>query len=306
MIKIQGGLIMSKQLKADLMLLGITIIWGASYMLTKVGLGDLEPLNLTALRFIIGFFVSASVFHKQLLKSDLKTVKYALILGILLFGMFIAMAFGLGYTTASNAGFLISLSVILIPIISFVFLKRKIEKKVIIGVILAFIGIALLSLDAKFKINFGDLLCIGCALLCSIHVIVVEIYTKEVDPIALGVLQLGFAGIFSLASSLALESFKLPVSGISWTSVLLLSILCTAVGYIVQTMAQQHTTATHTGLILSLEPVFSAVFAFVFLKEILPPKGYLGAFILLSGVIIAEIDVNSILKKGKTKEDISI
>lgn len=293
---------MNKQIQADLMLLGITIVWGASYMLTKIGLGDLGPLNLTALRFIIAFVISGVIFHKKILSSNKKTIKYAFFLGILLFGMFISMAFGLGYTTASNAGFLISLTVILIPIISFFFLKRKIEKKVITGVILAFIGIALLSLDAQLKMNFGDILCILCAFLCSIHVIVIEIFTREVDPISIGVLQLGFAGIFSLISSLILENFSLPNTGISWVSVLLLSILCTAVGYIVQTIAQQHTTATHTGLILSLEPVFSAVFAYFFLKEILPPRGYLGAFILLSGVIIAEIDFKGMKKASVTKD----
>ena len=116
---------MSKQLQADLMLLGITIVWGASYMLTKIGLEGLEPLNLTALRFIIAFVISGAIFYKKILESNKKTIKYAFILGILLFGMFISMAFGLGYTTASNAGFLISLSVILIPIISFFFLKEK-------------------------------------------------------------------------------------------------------------------------------------------------------------------------------------
>ncbi|NLN49143.1 MAG: DMT family transporter [Clostridiales bacterium] len=296
---------MSKQLQADLMLLGITIVWGASYMLTKIGLEGLEPLNLTALRFIIAFVISGAIFYKKILESNKKTIKYAFILGILLFGMFISMAFGLGYTTASNAGFLISLSVILIPIISFFFLKRKIERKVIIGVILAFIGIALLSLDAELKMNFGDMLCIFCALLCSVHVIIIEIFTKEVDPVSLGVLQLGFAGIFSLVSSLLLENFGLPKTGLSWISVLLLSVFCTAIGYVVQTMAQQHTTATHTGLILSLEPVFSAAFAFVFLKEILPPRGYLGAFILLTGVIIAEIDFKKISKKDEI-EDVSL
>ena len=293
---------MTNQLKADLMLLMITVFWGASYMLTKVGLEGLEPFNLTALRFIIAFFISAIVFHKQIFNADIKTIKYAFILGIILFGMFISMAFGLEHTTASNAGFLISLAVVLIPIISFVFLKQKIEKKVIIGVCLAFIGIALLSLDAEFKVNIGDLLCILCALFCSIHVIVIGIFTKEVDSIALGALQLAFAGIFSIIFSAFTETVRIPSTALSWLSVLLLSIFCTAIGYIVQTTAQQHTTATHTGLILSLEPVFSAIFAYIFLGEILAPKGYLGAVILLSGVLVAEIDFKSMLKSNATKD----
>lgn len=297
---------MTKQIKADLMLLMITFFWGSSYMLTKLGLGGLETFNLTALRFIIAFILAGAVFHKQVLAADKKTLKYSLILGVLLLGMFVSMTFGLKTTTASNAGFLISLSVVLIPIISYVFLKQKIERKVIVGVCLAFIGIALLTLDTQFRINIGDLLCILCALFCSIHVIVIGKFTKEVDSIALGILQLGFAGIFSIIISLLTENVKLPNTPISWFSVLMLSIFCTAVGYIVQSSAQQYTSATHTGLILSLEPVFSAILSYIFLKEVLAPRGYIGAAILLCSVLIAELDTKSIFKQNEAEKDMNL
>ena len=296
---------MNKQIKADLMLLMITIFWGASYMLTKLGLGDLEPFNLIALRFIIAFILSTAVFHKQVLSADKKTIKYSLILGMLLVGMFISMTYGLQYTTASNAGFLISLSVVLIPIISFFFLKQKIEKKVILSLCLVIIGIALLTLDTQFRINVGDLLCILCALFCAVHVIVIGIYTKEVDSIALGILQLGFAGLFCIIISMITESVKLPNTPISWFSVLMLSIFCTAVGYIVQSTAQQYTSATHTGLILSLEPVFSAILSYIFLKETLALRGYIGAALMLISVLNAELDLNSIFKRKDEKKSLS-
>lgn len=296
---------MNKQIKADLMLLMITVFWGASYMLTKLGLGNLEPFNLTAIRFIIAFILSAAVFHKQVLSADKKTIKYSLILGMLLVGMFISMTFGLQYTTASNAGFLISLSVVLIPIISFIFLKQKIEKKIILSLCLVLIGIALLTLDTQFRINVGDLLCILCALFCAVHVIVIGIYTKEVDSIALGILQLGFAGLFCIIISMITEGVKLPNTPISWFSVLMLSIFCTAIGYIVQSTAQRYTSATHTGLILSLEPVFSAILSYIFLKETLAARGYVGALLMLLSVLIAELDLKSVFKRNDEKESLS-
>ncbi|WP_291564671.1 MULTISPECIES: DMT family transporter [unclassified Clostridium] len=281
---------MNRKAKADFMLLMITIFWGASYILTKIGLETFEPFNLIALRFIIAFGISAIVFKKQVFKTDVRTIKYALILSIILFGVFISMTFGLKYISASNAGFLISLSVVLIPVISFIFLKQKIDKKVIGGVCLALIGIALLTLNTELRLSSGDILCILCALLFATHIVVTSIFTQKVDSIALGVLQLGFVGIFSVVFSMLIETVKLPSNTTSWFVVLSLSILCTAVGYIVQTTAQQYTSATHTGLILSLEPVFSAVFAYVFLGEILTKKGYVGAVILLLSVLIAELD----------------
>ncbi|HYE10794.1 MAG TPA: DMT family transporter [Patescibacteria group bacterium] len=291
---------MNKQIRADLMLLMITVFWGASYMLTKIGLGVLDPFNLTALRFVIAFCVSAIVFYRHILKTDMKTVKYALILALILFGVFISMTFGLEYTTASNAGFLVSLSVVFIPIISVVFLKHKIEIKLIAGVCLAIIGIALLTLNDQLQVGGGDLLCILCALLFAVHIIVTGVYTQKVDSIALSVIQLGFVGLFSVVFSVFTETVKLPQSGLSWFAVLALSILCTAVGYIVQTTAQQYTSATHTGLILSLEPVFSAVFAYIFLGEVLSNRGYIGAVILLGSVLVAEVDFK------KKKEDVTL
>jgi drug/metabolite transporter (DMT)-like permease len=285
------------------MLLMITFFWGASYILTKLALDVLQPFNLTAVRFIIAFVVSALVFYKHILKSDKTTIKYALILAIILFGVFISMTFGLQYTTASNAGFLVSLTVVFIPILESLFLKQKIEKKVLIGVCLAPVGIALLTLNSQFSVNSGDLLCILCALLFAMHVVATGVYTKKADSIALGVLQLGFVGIFSLVVSMFTETVRLPDTTVSWVSILALSILCTAVGYIVQTTAQQYTSATHTGLILSLEPVFSAIFAFTILGEILSLRGYAGAVILLSSVLIAEVDFK---KKGAKTEEIDI
>lgn len=287
---------MTKQLRANLLLIIITAFWGASYILTKIGLGSLEPFNLTALRFVIAFSISAIVFYKRIRKTDMKTIKYAFILALILFGVFTSMTFGLEYTSASNAGFLVSLSVVFIPIISAVFLKQRIESKVIIGVFFALIGIALLTLNNQLRVGIGDLLSILCALLFAVHIIVTGVYTKNVDSITLSILQLGFVGLFSVIFSVSTETVKLPDTSLTWFAVLALSILCTAVGYIVQTTSQQYTSATHTGLILSLEPVFSAIFAYAFLAEILSVKGYIGAAILLFSVLLAELNF-----KGKSK-----
>jgi drug/metabolite transporter (DMT)-like permease len=293
-----GAGVMKKHVKADLMLIMITVFWGGSYILTKLGLDSLQPFNLIAIRFIIAFLISGIVFKNRIMKSDRRTIIYALILGLILFSVFISMTFGLKYTSASNAGFLISLSVILIPIISLMFLKQYIGRKVIICVLFALVGIGMLTLNTQLKVSRGDLLCILCAVLYAIHVVVTGVFTKEVDSISLGILQLGFVGIFSIIFSGLTEEVKVPNSWFSWLVVLALSILCTAVGYIVQTHIQQYTSATHTGLILSLEPVFSAIFAYLILGEVLSVRGYIGASILLVSVFFAEFNFKWIRHKS--------
>ncbi|MFZ5351927.1 MAG: DMT family transporter [Bacillota bacterium] len=293
---------MNKQLRSDLMLILVTVFWGATYLLTKLALDALQPFNLTALRFIIAFAVSAAFFHKQILRADIKTIKYSAALAVILFTVFITMTFGLKYTTASNAGFLVSLSVVFIPIISAVVLKQKVETKIIKGIFFAVIGIALLTLNSRLSINSGDLLCILCALLFAAHVVATGVFTRSVNSISLSVIQLGFVGVLSIIFSLFTESVRIPNSIVTWFAVLTLSILCTAVSYVIQTVAQKYTSATHTGLILSLEPVFSALFAFLFLGEVLTLKGYIGAAVLLFSILYIELD----FKKRAGEDNVNI
>ncbi|PDY47252.1 EamA family transporter [Bacillus pseudomycoides] len=292
---------MKIQLKADLMLLMVTFFWGASILLTKVGLNYMQEYNLIALRFIIAFLLSGIVFYKHLSKIDFRTIKYAFILAAILFIVYIFATFGTKYTSVSNAGFLMSLTVIFIPVLSSIFLKQRPEKKVILGIVLTIVGIGLLTLNSQFKIGYGDILCILCALFYAIHIIITGTITKQVNSISLGVLQLGFVGLFSIIFSMFMENPKLPSTVESWFSILVLSIFCTGMAFIVQIIAQKYTSPTHTGLIFSLEPVFSAGFAFFFTGETLTVKGYLGATLILLSVVIAELDFKSLLKTNYRK-----
>jgi len=292
---------MKIQLKADLMLLMVTFFWSASILLTKVGLNYMQEYNLISLRFIIAFLLSGIVFYKHLNKIDFRTIKYAFILAVILFIVYIFATFGTKYTSVSNAGFLMSLTVIFIPVLSSIFLKQRPEKKVILGVVLTIVGIGLLTLNSQLKIGYGDILCILCALFYAVHIIITGTITKKVNSISLGVLQLGFVGLFSIIFSMFMENPKLPSTVESWFSILVLSIFCTGMAFIVQIIAQKYTSPTHTGLIFSLEPVFSAGFAFFFTGETLTVKGYLGATLILLSVVIAELDFKSLLKTNYKK-----
>ena len=296
------GLKVSKQVTADLMMFVVTICWGSSYLFTKIGLDSLGVYNLIFLRFGIAFILAALIFHKRILKTDFKTIKYSFMLGSILFFAFVFLNTGIQSTSVSNTGFLVSLSVVFVPIISAFFLKQKVEKRLMIGVFSALVGIGLLTLNSQLQLSLGDILCIICALFYSVHIIVTGKVTKNVDSISLGVWQLGFCGAWGLLFTLLFETPQLPQNTNVWSSILALSILCSALGFIVQTIAQQYTTATHAGLIFSLEPIFAAGFAFVFIGETLSIRGYIGASIVLLGILIAEIDFKKILFKKTFSE----
>lgn len=286
------------------MLIIVTVFWGSSYLFMKMGLVVLQEFNLIALRFGIAFILAGIIYYRRILRADFKTVKYGFIMGTILFGVFAAVTFGVKQTSTSNAGFLVSLTVIFVPLLVAIFFRKLPEKRIVFGVALALIGIGLLTLTNKFNINSGDLLCILTALFYATHIIVTGKLTRAVDSITLGILQLGFTAAWGLLFSIFLETPQLPSTSGSWISVLGLGIFCSAIGFIGQTAAQKYTTPTNTGLIFSLEPVFAAIIGNVFLDEILTPKGYLGATLVLLGVLTTQVDFK--MKQLKQSETVKL
>ncbi len=282
---------MKIQLKADLALVLVAAFWGSTSFLTKMGLEGMAEYNLIALRFIIAFVLVSAAFWKRLKHATLRDVKFAAGLAAILFFTYVFFTFGVRYTSISNAGFLTCLTGVLVPLIGFVFLKQKPDLKTIFCVILVFVGVYLLTFNGYLSFNRGDFFCILCSLAFALHIIATGYCTRIAqDSVLLGLLQLGFVALYALLFSYVFEKPQLPQTAQSWLVVLALSIFSTALGLILQTTAQRYTTPTHAGLILTLEPVFAAAFAYFLAREILAPKAYLGALIMLIGIILVEID----------------
>lgn len=280
-----------KPLKADLMILFITICWGSSYLFMKMGLDSLGEFNLIALRFGLAFLLAGVIFLPRLRQVNVQTIRYAMLLGFILFIMFTALTFGLRTTTTSNAGFLVSLTVVFVPLLHTFLFKKKIENKVVVSILLSLIGIALLTIQLPFTLKIGDLFCIAAALCYALHINMVSTAAQKVDTLSLGILQLGFTGLYAFISSLLFETPIWPSTTNSWIAVLVLSVVCTAIGFIFQTIAQKYTTATRTGLVFSLEPVFAALVGFWFAHEIMNSNQYVGAALVFLSVVLSSVNV---------------
>lgn len=280
---------MNKQLQANFLIVLVALFWGSTYFLTKMAVEELEPFNLTALRFGTAFIITALFFFKRIRNADRTVIKYSIILGVLAVIAVLSMTFGVQYTTASNAGFLISLSVVMIPLISVVVLKKKIKAKLLLSVVLATIGIVCLTLNEQLTINKGDILCILCAASFAVQVLIMERIPKTADSVAIGALQLGITAVVNFILSFFLENFTVPSDLKVWGVIVILGVFCTAFCYIIQIYALKNTSAIQAGIILSLEPVFSAIFAYIFLGELLSKQGYIGAILLFISVILAGI-----------------
>ena len=266
-----------------------TVFFGMTYVLTKICLNYSTELHIISFRFLIAFVISLIFLQRKIFPIKIKEILYSLILSVLLFMVFITMTIGVKYTTATNASFLISLSVIFIPFFSWIFNKEKPKKSIFIVLIIALIGIMLLTLDKNLEFHIGDILCLICSLLFSFHVLITERFVKNNNPITLGVLQFGGVALLSFLVQYPIEKFTLPKNEKFWISLMILSVFCTALAYIIQTVSQKKLSSTLIGLILSLEPIFSGIFGYFILNEYLSPQQYIGAFLLLISIIYVSV-----------------
>jgi len=286
---------MTKQFKADLALLLVTVVWGSTFVITKNLLKDIPTYNFLAVRFLIAFIFSSIVFYKNFFNIDKNTIKYGVIIGIVLFIGYALQTVGLNYTTASKSGFITGFSVVIVPLLSAIMFRKLPSLSIIVGVALALIGLGLMTLDSSLIPNIGDFYTLIAAIFFALHIILVGKYTVNVNSINLAIIQIGVVGFLSLLFSLSTENFIIPSTTNTWVGILITSILATSGAFIVQNTMQKFTSATHTALIYTGEPVFSAIFAFMLIGERMSTKAIFGSMLILCGMILGEIKLD--LKK---------
>jgi len=293
---------MTKQLKADLSLLAVTLVWGSSFVLTKNSLDHLDTYNFLAIRFLLAALISGIIFYRNIINADKATIKYGVLIGIILFTAYAFQTVGLNYTSASKSGFITGFAVVIVPILSAFLLKIKPPKSAIIGVVFAIIGLSFLTLDSSLSLSIGDLYTLICAFMFALHIITVGKYTVNVDSIAMAIIQIGVVGVLSLFVSFSTEKPILPTGLEIWVPMLILSVLCTSGAYIIQNLMQKFTSPTHTALIYSGEPVFSAIFAYYVASEVLTKRAIFGSILILFGMIVSELDWKTVLSNEKKKK----
>lgn len=275
--------------KADIVLGLVAVAWGSSYLLMKIGLEGMGPFTVIAMRFLIAFGIVGVLSFRKIAHTDLAILKRAAVLGLLLFGLFAFLMHGLQSTTASNGGFLTAMSVVFVPLLN-ALLKRTVPaRSVLAGCGVTVCGIALLSLQAPLALHPGDALCLAGAVVYAAFIVLTDRLAPGQDGFLLGLWQLGFAGFYGLICSFLFETPVLPASPAQWGAILGLALVCSAFGFVMQPVAQPHTTPEHTALLFSLEPIASAVLAFFALGETLSAQGYVGAALVVAGVVVASV-----------------
>jgi len=275
--------------RADLSLVGVTILWGASFTLVKSALDDVSTQLFLAVRFTLAAAVLALVYRKRLSWSA-QVFRGGVIAGGCLALAYWLQTHGLRLTTPSRSAFLTALSVAMVPLLAAAVYKVVPRAAEAAGVVLAVIGMGLMTMPASGgPVNPGDWLTVGAALAFAIHIVVIGHFAPRVGFENLSVCQITVVALCALSSFWWIETPHLRWSGSLAVAWLVTALLCTAVAFTVQAWAQQRTTPTRAALIFALEPVVAAITSWAVAGEVLSARAAAGALLILGGIVAAEV-----------------
>lgn len=286
----------SRVIKAHLLLVLITLVWGSTFVLIKEALKDSSPLVLNAVRMTLAAALLAAYYRKHLATLDRRATLAGSVVGIFLYLGYALQTTGLKLTTPSKSAFLTGVSTVLVPLVLVLFWRARVHVWRAVGIALALTGLFLMTVPAGRQgladfadINLGDLLTIGCAFAFAFQIVFLGRSTQRFPFEQMAVLQIAVAAVLMTLTAPLLEPPHFRFSPVVIATVLVTGILGTAVAFTVQAWAQQFTPATHTALIFTLEPVFAWLTSFLYLQERLGLRAGAGALLILGGVLVSEL-----------------
>ncbi len=286
---------MSRSLKAHLLLLAATFVWGSTFILIKSALAESSPLAFNAARMAFSALVLCAIFLRQLRALSIGALRAGFQIGTLLWLGYEFQTVGLLYTSASKSAFLTGISVVLVPLFLAVFWRRHVNRYTLAGVCVACIGLYFLCIPpaqglSLASLNRGDLLTLGCAVAFAFEIIILGRSAQHYGFAHLVPVEISVCALWMLIS--------LPIADrhgfIRFTPAMLWALAITALlgtvaSFIIQAWAQRFTPPTHAALIFSLEPVFAGVTSYLVIGERLGSRALLGAALILIGVLASEL-----------------
>lgn len=275
--------------KAELLLAAVIIARSTSYLFMKIGMNSLEPFNLMGLRFLTAFGILLLLFHRRFLRLDRKTFFYGLLLGGTLFAVMSAEMYGLKTTDSSTTSFLENTAIVIVPLIQILLSRRLPPLSSLFCTAITFCGIALLTLKGgSLSFTTGEWLCMLAAVLYAVLILLTDRLSHLADPLLMGILQVGFVGVFGAVAAFLFETPHMPASGTEWGIILILAIVCSAFGFTLQPVAQKGTTAERASLFCALTPASAAILGYVFLHEDLSGQRLAGFALILIGILFSQ------------------
>lgn len=289
---------MKKQLKGSLALLCGTFIWGSAFIAQSVGMDLIGPFTFQAIRcmlaviflFLITLIFDWKIGIQQSL-SKWKNKRLWMAGGICGCALFVAASLqqiGLVYTDPGKAGFLTAMYIVLVPMLG-IFVHRRPGLNAVISVVLALVGLYLLSFMGVTSINVGDLFLIGGALGFAVQILLIDRFAQDLDGLRLNCVQALVVAVLSVPFMLLTEELDMGNILACWLPLGFAGILSMGVAYSLQIVGQKNLEPTTASLIMSLESVFAALGGWLILHNTMTPRELCGCGLVFAGVIISQL-----------------
>lgn len=288
-----------KKHMGEIGLFTIAIIWGSGFIGTKLALdGGVRAIQTLTVRFFVASLILGTIFFKEIKKNISKeSLRSGALLGVFSFIGFSMQTIGLVYTTISKNAFITAANVVIVPFIGFILYKRKLDKIGIISSFIALLGIGILSLQADFSVNLGDVLTFLCAFGFAFHIFFTGEFTAKYNAYVLTVTQFVVAFILSSLLQIFTKQVHISATPTGIMGALYLGIFSTAIAFLLQTICQSKVEQTRSALILSTESLFGTILSVIFLHEVVTARMVVGCMIIFTSIIISETKLSFLKKK---------
>ena len=275
---------------AILLMAAVAVARGSSFIFSKLLLRTMEPLNLLGVRSLTAFLILFALFGRRVttaVKDDHRNLRAGALLGLMYFMIMTLELNGLKHTTTATASFIENSAVVLVPLFEAALLWRRPGRITIVSAILCLAGVGSIAMgDMSGRIGIGEILCMIAALLYTGAIIVTDRKAKKCDAFVVGILYVGFMGLFGMVGSVVVESPHLPQTPFEWVLLLMLAVICSSFGFAMQPVAQRTISSETAGVLTALNPLTTAVLGTVVLTEPFGINSIIGAILILTGVVI--------------------
>lgn len=295
---------MKKQAISAAELLLTAFIWGVAFVAQSVGMDYIGPFTFNCVRSIIGglVLIPLVVILRKKNRADktaeeAKEYKKNTVIGGICCGICLCVAsnfqqFGIMHTTVSKAGFITALYIIIVPILG-IFMKKRVAPIVWVSSVIAVIGFYLLSISGRVSINKGDILVLICAVLFSVHILVIDYFSPKGEGVTISCIQFFTSGILCGIMMFLFENPQIKDILAAYLPILYAGVMSCGVAYTLQIVGQKNMDPTVASLILSLESVFSALAGWLILGQGLSGKELIGCSLVFVAVLLAQMPQKS-------------
>jgi len=272
--------------RVTLMLILTTFFWGGSFVFNKIGFRDLPPVTFMFLRFTIATLIMGGWCLRRLPGLNRGIVARGITVGLALAATNLSFVFGLSGTSASRAGFLNNLFVLIIPLLSFLLWRERINRWNLGGILLALAGLWQLARGGEAGFTQGDLISTVCALFISIHILTVSRVLRDEDVYLVSLVQFATVAVAGLVVVLCLPSRPFSIGPTAAGALLYCALFPTVVCFTLQNTYQRFTTPTQAGLVYTLDPVWSMLGGTLILGERLSGREWGGCLLIFAAVLL--------------------